>query len=52
MIGFEGRQLPNGGCIPRLDLIEKLLASGYVPLRKAGRDAVLQMGAPFGGASP
>jgi len=41
---FEGRTLPNGGCIPRLEKIELLLSQGYVSLREAGRDAVLAMG--------
>lgn len=44
MISFEGRSLPNGGCIPRLEKIEVLLSQGYIPLREAGRDAVLAMG--------
>ena len=43
-VSFEGRSLPNGGCIPRLEKIEVLLTRGYVPLREAGRDAVLSMG--------
>jgi hypothetical protein len=54
-VGFEGRALPNGGCLPRLERIEDLLARGYVPLREAGRDAVLAMGASredSWGASP
>lgn len=45
VVGFEGRSLPNGGCIPRVEQIELLLARGYVPLREAGRNAVLAMGA-------
>lgn len=44
VVGFEGRALPSGGCIPRLEPIENLLARGYVPLREAGRDAVLSIG--------
>ncbi|MGH9684411.1 MAG: hypothetical protein ACRD4S_12475 [Candidatus Acidiferrales bacterium] len=44
-VSFEGRTLPNGGCIPRLEKVESLLAQGYVPLREAGRDAVLAIGA-------
>ena len=44
VVGFEGRALPNGGCIPRLEQIESLRARGYVPLREAGREAVLSMG--------
>lgn len=44
VVGFEGRSLPNGGCIPRLEQIEVLLSRGYVPLREAGRVAVLSMG--------
>jgi hypothetical protein len=43
-VSFEGRALPNGGCIPRLEKIELLLAQGYVSLREAGRDAVLAAG--------
>ena len=43
-VSFEGRLLPNGGCIPRIVPIEELVAQGYVPLREAGRDAVLSMG--------
>ena len=43
-VSFEGRSLPNGGCIPRLEKIEVLLSQGYVLLREAGRDAVLAMG--------
>ncbi|MGH9715635.1 MAG: hypothetical protein ACRD4R_02750 [Candidatus Acidiferrales bacterium] len=43
-VGFEGRSLPNGGCIPRLEPIESLVARGYVPLREAGREAVLSIG--------
>jgi len=55
VVGFEGRALPNGGCIPRLEQIESLRARGYVPLREAGREAVLSMGvsrANSWGASP
>lgn len=44
VVGFEGKSLPNGGCIPRLEQIELLIAKGYVPLRGAGRTAVLSMG--------
>lgn len=44
-ISFEGRSLPNGGCIPRLEKIEVLRSQGYVPLREAGRDAILAMSA-------
>lgn len=44
-ISFEGRMLPNGGCVPRLEGVEDLRARGYLPLREAGRDAVLAMGA-------
>jgi hypothetical protein len=44
-ICFEGESFSNGACIPRLVPIEDLLARGYVPLREAGRDAVLAMGA-------
>ena len=41
---FEGKDLGNGACIPRLERIEQLLAHGYVPLREAGREAVLATG--------
>lgn len=54
-VGFEGRSLPGGGCIPRLAPIEELVAGGYVPLREAGRETVLAMGASredSWGASP
>lgn len=44
VVGFEGRSLPSGGCIPRLEPIENLLSRGYVPLREAGRAAVFSMG--------
>lgn len=44
VVGFEGRSLPNGGCIPKLEPIENLVSRGYVPLREAGRKAVLSMG--------
>jgi hypothetical protein len=43
-VSFEGCPLPNGGFIPRLEKIELLLSQGYVPLREAGREAVLAMG--------
>jgi hypothetical protein len=43
---FEGKDLGNGACIPRLERVEELLARGYLPLREAGREAVLSMGAP------
>lgn len=43
-VSFEGKDLGNGACIPRLERIEDLLARGYVPLREAGREAVLAMG--------
>lgn len=55
VVGFEGRPLPNGGYIPRVEPIEDLRARGYVPLREAGRDAVLSTGASredSWGASP
>jgi hypothetical protein len=45
VISFEGRILPSGACIPRLEQVETLIKRGYVPLREAGRDAVLAMGA-------
>lgn len=44
IVSFEGRSLPNGGCIPRIVRIEELVAEGYIPLREARRDAVLAMG--------
>jgi hypothetical protein len=44
-ISFEGKAFGNGACIPRLEPIEQLRARGYVPLRDAGREAVLAMGA-------
>jgi len=43
-VSFEGRDLGNGARIPRLERIEELLSRGYIPLREAGRDAVLTMG--------
>ena len=43
-VSFEGRTFGNGACIPRLERVENLLARGYVPLREAGREAVLAMG--------
>lgn len=43
-VGFEGRSLPNGGCVPRLEQIDILIARGYVPLREAGRVAALSAG--------
>jgi hypothetical protein len=55
VIGFEGRDLDSGGCIPRLLPIGNLLSRGYVPLREAGREAVFSMGASredSWGASP
>jgi hypothetical protein len=44
-ISFEGKAFGNGACVPRLVPVEQLLARGYVPLREAGREAVLAMGA-------
>jgi hypothetical protein len=41
IVAFEGRFLPNGGCVPRLEQIEILVAQGYVALREAGRAAIL-----------
>ena len=52
---FEGKDLGNGACIPRLECIETLLSRGYVPLREAGREAVFATGATredSWGASP
>jgi hypothetical protein len=43
-VSFEGRMFGNGACIPRLERVEELLARGYVPLREAGRDAILATG--------
>jgi hypothetical protein len=50
-VSFEGRMLPNGGSIPRRERIELLIAEGYVPLREAGREAVLAMGGSHGDSS-
>jgi hypothetical protein len=36
-ISFEGSALPDGGCIPRLVLIEVLQKQGYEPLCGDGR---------------
>ena len=44
LVCFEGKDLGNGACIPRLERVENLLAHGYVPLRDTGREAVLAMG--------
>jgi hypothetical protein len=44
VIFFEGRSLPNGGCIPRLVSVEDLIREGYEELGAAGRSAVLSMG--------
>lgn len=44
-VSFEGKKMfGNGACIPKLVSIDDLLASGYVPLREAGREQVLAMG--------
>jgi hypothetical protein len=43
-VSFEGKAFGNGACIPRLERIDDLLGRGYVPLRDAGRDAVLASG--------
>ena len=54
-VSFEGRMFGNGACIPRLERVEDLLARGYVPLREAGREAILAMGSSredSWGASP
>ncbi len=45
VVSFEGRLLPNGGCIPRLVAIKDLRREGYELLAGAGRAAVLSMGA-------
>lgn len=55
VVSFEADLLPTGGAIPRLQRVAELVARGYVPLRKAGREAVLTMGASredSWGASP
>ncbi len=44
VVSFEGRPLPNGGCIPRLVSIEDLIREGYEELGAAGRSATLSMG--------
>lgn len=54
-ISFEGRRLPNGGCIPRLVLVEDLRAEGYEDLREARRAAFFAgagEGAVVSGAGP
>lgn len=54
-VSFEGKTFASGACIPRLESIEDLLARGYVPLREAGRETALAMGASredSWGASP
>ena len=43
-ISFEGRELPNGGCVPRLLPLAALREQGYEPLSEAGRAAVLSRG--------
>jgi hypothetical protein len=43
-ISFEGRELSNGGCVPRLLPMAALRELGYEPLREAGRTAVLTRG--------
>lgn len=50
-IEFEGWRLPNGGCRPRLVLLEELRADGYENLREARR-AVFFEGAVVSGAGP
>jgi hypothetical protein len=52
---FELDFIGNGIGIPRLQRIDDLTARGYVPLREAGREAILAMGASredSWGASP
>jgi hypothetical protein len=53
-VAFDGKSLPNGGCIPRLVPIEDLKAQGYEDIRLAGRAAVLSLGqsGDFSGAGP
>jgi hypothetical protein len=43
-VSFEGRELRNGGCVPRLLSIAALREQGYEPLSEAGRAAVFSMG--------
>jgi hypothetical protein len=43
-VSFEGKELPNGGCVPRLLPIAALREQGYEPLSEAGRAVVLSMG--------
>ena len=43
-VSFEGRELPNGGCVPRLLPLSALREQGYEPLSEAGRAAVLSRG--------
>lgn len=50
-IEFDGRRLANGGCLPRLVLVEELRAGGYEDLREARR-AVFFEGAIVTGAGP
>jgi hypothetical protein len=47
-VSFEGRELPNGGIVPRLLPMAALREMGYEPLSGAGRAAVLSMGEPAG----
>ena len=44
IVSFEGRSLPNGGCIPRLVPVRELISGGYEELGAVGRSAVLSMG--------
>jgi hypothetical protein len=43
-ISFEGRELPNGGTVPRILPLAALREQGYVPLSEAGRATVLTLG--------
>jgi hypothetical protein len=44
IVSFEGRELPNGGIVPRLLPLAALRELGYEPLTEAGRAAVLSIG--------
>jgi len=46
VVCFEGRLLPDGGCIPRIAPIDELLSQGYCDLREAGRAAIFAYGEP------
>ena len=44
VVCFETEFMGSGANVPRLQRIEELVSRGYIPLREAGRDAVLTMG--------